>query len=607
MSNQPTNSHARRAASVRTERWLSFCLAATLGLFACAVATARQKSTAAQTATGDERATQQSAPRSASRQGESTRRTRRGSARHAASRKRNDASAVRVRRVNAPASKEAAADDAANKADAKADATLVKTADEDTAGAGEAKKDSAASDAASTEESGAADPEKELGRLREKIEEAKAGPERARMQHALASRLVELERKTEAVAFLREMTSEERFDPPYFYKVGNALARLGESDAAADAYRKAIQQRKGNYARAQHNLGVVLIRQGRWEEAQEALRMALKLENYSYAEASYNLGRLYALRGEAGLAIDEWTRTLALKPDHDEAAAALARALAEDGDPDRALSILDAFTSRFTRRGATPPREIAVTRGEIVAALNLAAEQRAAQKSEQQGEPKAAPKSATTDASRATASSAAASNAPALDIFNIGVETEARGSARALRPLTTDARTYDLLRRARAAREAGQNEEAARIYRQAIQSGRGYFPPANLELGYALGALGRNEEAIQTLLKVVSKEGARYPMAYYFLGRFYEQTGELERSAEAFGRAVTLFGDANPQPLIDVSRVREKEGKLGEALGAMESYQRAIERTGSSAPEWVRERINKLREKRASSSGAQVK
>lgn len=554
MSNLITNSPARRAASQMLTRKLSLlCLAALLALASCAGVFAQKRG-----------------------------------AKSGAS-KRRGAAAVRVRRVTTPA----AASDAAGKADGKKDAGSV----EADAAAGEAKKDSTEENAASTDESGAGDPEKELGRLKESIAEAKTGPERARLQHALVARLVELERKPEAVALLREMSAEERFDPPYFYNVGNALARLGESDAAGDAYRKAIQQRKGNYARAQHNLGVVLIRQGRWEEAQDALRTALKLENYSYAEASYNLGRLYALRGEAGLAIDEWTRTLSLRPEHDEAAAALARALAEDGDPERALAVLDAFTARFNRRGATPPRDIAVTRGEIVAALNLAAEQKAAQKAE----PKTARKSAQAEASEAVAANA---SAPALDIFNIGVEP-AR-SAKRLRPLAIDGRTYELLRRARAEREAGRNEEAVGTYRRAIQSSGGYFPPANLELGYALGALGRNEEAVQTLLQVVSKEGARYPMAFYFLGRFYEQLNQLDRAGEAFSRAVTLFGDTNPQPLIDVSRVREKEGKLEEALSAMENYQRAVERTGS-APEWVRERVARLREKRAASSGAQVK
>src|SRR5205085_7543331 len=124
----------------------------------------------------------------------------------------------------------------------------------------------------------------------------------------------------------------------------------------------------------QHGLGVVLTRLGRWDEAEEALKAALRLENYTYAEASYNLGRLYALRGEAGLAIAEWQRTLHIKPDHADAAIALARTLAEDGDPEQGLAVLDSFGARMSKRGAVAPREVAVARGEIIAATNVAAD-----------------------------------------------------------------------------------------------------------------------------------------------------------------------------------------------------------------------------------------
>ena len=109
--------------------------------------------------------------------------------------------------------------------------------------------------------------------------------ERSRLQRELAERLAESGRKSEAVELLRSMLSEERFDPPFFYNTGNALARLGESDAAVEAYRKAVAQRHGNYSRAQHNLGVVLTRLGRWDEAEEALKAALRSALSDHAQA----------------------------------------------------------------------------------------------------------------------------------------------------------------------------------------------------------------------------------------------------------------------------------------------------------------------------------
>ncbi len=411
-------------------------------------------------------------------------------------------------------------------------------------------------------------PESELEALRAKFKDAKPGAEHASAGRAYVERLVALDRKPEAVAELRAMVEEERFDPPYFYNAGNSLARLGESNAAVEAYRKAISQRHGNYARAEHNLGVVLVRLGRWDEAQEALTVALRQENFTYAEASYNLGRLHALRGEAGLAINEWTRTLRLQPDHANAATGLARALAEDGDTESALAVLDAFTARANKKGASLPREIAVTRGEIVAAANVAA---------------------VAEHGRGGASSSSAS---------VGASDyrEARSTSTSLHSLAVDRPTYDLLQRARAAREAGRNEDAATLFRRVMQNSGGYFPPANLELAYSLGALDRLDEAVAALLPITRKDAARYPIAFFHLGRYYEHLGQLNLAGDAFARAAASYGETNPQFLLDVSRIREKEGRTADALAALEEYMRLSAQQGS-VPEWAHERVAKLREK----------
>src|ERR1044072_8794721 len=81
---------------------------------------------------------------------------------------------------------------------------------------------------------------------------AKTPAERARQRQAMAEQLAASGNRAEAVALLRSMLGEERFDAAFFYNTGNALARLGESEAAVEAYRKAVGQRRGNYARAQH-------------------------------------------------------------------------------------------------------------------------------------------------------------------------------------------------------------------------------------------------------------------------------------------------------------------------------------------------------------------
>jgi tetratricopeptide (TPR) repeat protein len=424
-------------------------------------------------------------------------------------------------------------------------------------------------EAASAEKGDAAKSESvegELERMRAEIKDAKPGAERARLQRALVERLVALKRQPEALDALRLMIHEDRFDPPYFFNTGNALARLGDASAAEDAYRKAISQRRGNYSRALNNLGVILIRQGHWDEARETLAAALVQENYAYPEASYNLGRLYLLRGEADLAIREWLRTLHLAPEHAEAAAALARAYAEDGDPKQGIIVLDNFVARSTRTGTSIPREIA-------------------------------------DARREIASAAAEEDDPAASPQTGGDLRSGKPRAN-LRAHEVDRATYELLRSARAARESGSVEDALKNYYGVLARSPGnYFAPANLELGVALINLKRDEEATTVLLPVAQKDAARYPVAHYHLGRLSERQGNPARAAEHFRRAAELYGDANPQVLIDLSRARERVGDHTGALAAMNDYAAALGRQGT-VPAWVAERQAKLQQKAATSAAS---
>jgi tetratricopeptide (TPR) repeat protein len=178
---------------------------------------------------------------------------------------------------------------------------------------------------------------------------AQTAPQRNAEQLKLAQELANKGQRAEAMAELNKIAATTDFDPIGFYNLGNAFARLGESDAAINAYRRAIEQRKGAYSRAYNNLGVVLLRAGRWDEAYEAFIAALKLENFRYAEASYNLGRLYAARGQNDLATREWRRALAIDPQHAAAAQALAR-----GENDERIVVARAAVTRSAAEPAKP-------------------------------------------------------------------------------------------------------------------------------------------------------------------------------------------------------------------------------------------------------------
>ena len=357
--------------------------------------------------------------------------------------------------------------------------------------------------------------------LRSQIEGAASDSDRIRLQLKLADLLLSTGHKTEALAELTSIASSNAFDPVSFYNLGNAFARLDQTEAAIAAYRNAIEQRKGRYSRALNNLGVMLLRVGRWDEAQEALVSALQFENFRYAEASYNLGRVYSARGQKDLAAREWRRALLIDPQHDAAKYALANV----GNEER-IVVASAQPMKAARKSEDKPAAVA-------------------------------------------AKSSAAS-----------------------KTLQIDPVSFDFLQRARNASERGKMTEAVENYRRVLSRQGGYFPPANLELSYALLSLKRYDEALANLLEVSKRDGARYPISYFHLARLYERNGELKLAEAAFAQAAP----GNTQFLLDLSRVREKLGDYKGSLEATERYLKLMHEQGQK-PEWSDERLAELRTK----------
>ncbi|HVF21519.1 MAG TPA: tetratricopeptide repeat protein [Pyrinomonadaceae bacterium] len=369
-----------------------------------------------------------------------------------------------------------------------------------------------------------------VAQLREQIAAASMIQDRNRLQLKLAEELVKTGYKTEALTELFQILNGNGFDPIGYYNLGNAFARLDESDSAIMAYQRAIEQRKGNYSRAQNNLGVVLLREGRWDEAYDAFNAALRIENFRYAEASYNLGRLYAARGQSDLAVREWRRALAVDSKHSAAAQAIARG---EDEPEIVVA-----------KSSPAPRD-------------------------------AKPEKRTP--------------APATSV-------KAAAAPRPAKALALDQMSFDFLQRARAASERGKTQEAIDNFRRVLNRQNGYFPPANLELSYALLSLKRYDEAEAQLLQVSQRDGARYPVSYFHLARLYELKGELKRAEAAFSQVVDAYGPTNSQFLLDLSRVREKQGDFKGAVEAMERYVKLSEQQGLK-PAWSDQRLAELRAK----------
>lgn len=394
-------------------------------------------------------------------------------------------------------------------------------------------------------------PKTEAGMLRDEISVATDEQERVRLQFKLVDHLVLAGQKQDAIAELKSMSEEERFDPQGFYNIGNALVRLGESEGAAKSYRKAIAQRNGRYSRAANNLGVVLLLSGQRDEAYEAFMSALRQESFRYAEASFNLGRLYAARGQNDLAVREWRRALVVDPEHKAAARAIANTVPGSNIVVAPRNSPEPLPNATARAAASP------------------------------------------EVTRTTSSVAPGSS--------IRAGTTKPTGAGVRRPAyIVDPETYGQLQRGRTAREHGRNEEAVEIYRQVLARLGGYFAPANLELSYSLISLKRLDEAVAALLPITQREGSQIPISNYHLGRIYEIRGELKLAEDHYTRAADAYGGTNNQFILDVGRVREKQGNLAGALTSLEQYIAGMERRGQK-PGWSEERLNAMRQKLAAS------
>ena len=160
--------------------------------------------------------------------------------------------------------------------------------------------------------------------------------------------------------------------------------------------------------------------------------------------------------------------------------------------------------------------------------------------------------------------------------------------------LTLDQTSFDFLQRARSASEHGKMADAVQNFQRVLSREGGYFPPANLELSYALLSLKRYDEALTNLVQVSQRDGKRYPISYYHLARVYELKGDLKLAEAAFAQAAPT----NPQFLLDLTRVREKLGDFKGSLDAMEQYLTLMEKQGEK-PSWSDERLAELKTKAA--------
>ena len=305
-----------------------------------------------------------------------------------------------------------------------------------------------------------------------------------------------------------------------------------------------------------YNLGNVFARLGESDAAIRAYRTAIEQRNNKYSRAYNNLGVVLLRVGRWDEAYEALVAALNLENfRYAEASYNLGRVYAARGQHDLAAR-------EWRRALAVDPKH------------DAAAQALAAGRSEEivvQSQPKASSRPEPV---------AAAKKSPSL--------------GPAPKVLMLDQSSFNFLQRARSASVHGKMDAAVLNFQQLLNREGGYFPPANLELSYALLSLKRYDEALNNLLQVSKRDGARYPISYYHLARVYELKGELKLAEAAFAQAAPT----NPQFLLDLTRVREKLGDYKGSLEAMEQYLTLMEKQGEK-PAWSDERLAELRTKAA--------
>jgi tetratricopeptide (TPR) repeat protein len=151
--------------------------------------------------------------------------------------------------------------------------------------------------------------------------------------------------------FRRSIELQENF-PSAHNRLGRALMAKGLLPEAAEQFRKAIDQKNGNYYAAQYNLGYALQQQGDTENAIKAYDAAIAQRDGVYPDAFYQKGLVL----------------LGLKRDA-EAAEALNRAIEQnnqkDADANQALGVAFARQEQFDKAEAAFLRAIEQRAGDF--------------------------------------------------------------------------------------------------------------------------------------------------------------------------------------------------------------------------------------------------
>jgi tetratricopeptide (TPR) repeat protein len=203
--------------------------------------------------------------------------------------------------------------------------------------------------------------------------DAPDGPDQARTLHQLGVAAHGAGNYEEALTLISRAVALDQQNPHYFYNFGRVCACLGDSQAAINAYGRAIHL-KPDYIEAYGSLGAALKNQMRLDEALDLYDQVLKIVpaepklhygrgqvlsaqgHYDKAIEAFNtaiglnpeaavfynsLGVARGLSGDQPGAMKAFEQALRLQPDLAEAVNNMGTAVQEEGEFDRAIEYFD--------------------------------------------------------------------------------------------------------------------------------------------------------------------------------------------------------------------------------------------------------------------------
>ena len=120
-----------------------------------------------------------------------------------------------------------------------------------------------------------------------------------------------------------------------------ALHRMGELDAAEEAYRNILDRRPSSF-HVLHMLGALRGQRGDWAEAERLIARAVEIDD-TVAAAHANLGNARRLLGRRDEALASYQRALQLQPNQARALKGCGMVLWESDRPAEALAVYDAL------------------------------------------------------------------------------------------------------------------------------------------------------------------------------------------------------------------------------------------------------------------------